>query len=211
MKPEFLKTFLMIFFLLTPFAAVSGFLSLTAPFTSGEKLRVALRSAAAMLVLVAVIFFFGRYLFDLFGITLDAFRVGGGTLLLLASISLVRGSKLYPVSEEEKDIAVVPLAIPLIIGPGTIGALFILGAEIPEISDRLVALSAALLAAAVVGGMLALSVFVERKIKPKFILMLSRITGLILASLAAQIIFQGIFGLMRLYSAGSPASLPALP
>lgn len=197
MASSFFQTFLMIFFLLTPFASVSGFLSLTAHHTSREKLGIAVRSAAAMLILVATIFFFGKYIFDLFGITLDAFRVGGGLLLLLASISLVRGQKPYQVSEDEKDIAVVPLAIPLIVGPGTIGALFVLGAEIPDVQTRLVALSAAMLAAAIVGGLLVLTVFVERRIKPKFIVMMSKITGLILASLAAQIIFQGIRGLMK--------------
>ncbi len=197
MTPSFLQTFLMIFFLLTPFAAVSGFLSLTAHYTSREKLRVAIQSTVAMLALVAAIFFFGKYIFDLFGITLDAFRVGGGTLLLLTSISLVRGAKPFQVSEDDRDIAVVPVAIPLIVGPGTIGALFVLGAEIPEVQQRLIALSAAMLAAAIVGGLLILTVFVERKIKPKFVVMMSKITGLILASLAAQIIFQGIRGLMK--------------
>ncbi|MBN1554807.1 MAG: NAAT family transporter [Phycisphaerae bacterium] len=198
MTTVFFQTFLMIFFLLTPFAAVSAFLSLTAGHDSSrEKLRVALHCTLAMLVLVAVIFFFGKYIFDLFGITLDAFRVGGGTLLLLASINLARGTKSYQVSEDEKDIAVVPLAIPLIVGPGTIGALFVLGAEISQMRQRLVALAGALLAAAAVGGLLVLTVFVERRIKPKFIVMLSKITGLILAGLAAQLIFQGIRGLMQ--------------
>ncbi len=198
MIADFFRTFIMIFFLLTPFAAVSGFLSLTTDYTSRQKLQVAMRCTAAMLAIVAVVFFFGKYIFDLFGITLDAFRVGGGTLLMLAAINLVRGNKAYPVSEDEKDIAVVPLAIPLIVGPATIGALFVLGAEIPEVNKRLVALGAALLAVAAVGAMLTLMVFIEQKIKYKVLVVLSKITGLILASLASQIIFLGIKGLLGL-------------
>lgn len=192
----FLNTFLKIFFLLTPFAAVSGFLSMTQGKTIAEKKSIAIRTTVAMLVIVSIIFFFGQYIFQLFGITLDAFRVGGGLLVLLAGVSLVRGGNAYEVPKGDDDISVVPMAIPLIVGPGTIAALFIMGAELTETHHRLVALAAVLVATLLIGGLLMLMVVVERSIKKKLITVLSKITGLILASIAAQIIFDGVNNLL---------------
>ena len=192
----FLNTFLKIFFLLTPFAAVSGFLSMTNGKTTAEKKVLAIRITLAMLVIVSIIFFFGQYIFKLFGITLDAFRVGGGILVLLAGISLVRGGNAYEKPKGDDDIAVVPMAIPLIVGPGTIAALFIMGAELEQMHHKLVALLAVLLANIMVGTLLIITVYVEQKIKQKLIVVLSKITGLILASLAAQIIFDGVNNLL---------------
>lgn len=197
MPSDFLSTFLMIFFLLTPFAAASGFISMTTGQDLRTKHRIALHTTIAMLVIVCIVFFFGRYIFDLFGLTLDAFRIGGGSLLFLAGVSLVRGGTAYEKTSEDEDIAVVPMAMPLIVGPGTLAALFIMGAEITGTKERIVALSAVLLAVLCVGGILFMTVAVERHIKQKFILMLTKITGLILTSLAAQIIFTGIKGFMK--------------
>ncbi|HNX26619.1 MAG TPA: MarC family protein [Phycisphaerae bacterium] len=196
MTAYFISIFLKIFFLLTPFAAVSGFISMTSGCSSGEKRKIALQTTVAMLAIVSLVFFFGQYIFDLFGITLNAFRVGGGALLFLAGVSLVRGGHAYEKASDEDDIAVVPMAIPLIVGPGTLAALFIMGAEVVNMREKMVALSAVLLAVLCVGGMLFLTVSVERHIKQKFIIMLTKITGLILASLAAQIIFDGIKGFL---------------
>lgn len=196
MPRDFISTFLMIFFLLTPFAAASSFISLTVGQDMPAKRRIAMHTTIAMLVIVCVVFFFGRYIFDLFGLTLNAFRIGGGALLFLAGVSLVRGGTAYEKSADDEDISVVPMAMPLIIGPGTLAALFIMGAEITGTKEKIVALSAVLLAVLCVGGILFFTIAVERHIKQKFILMLTKITGLILTSLAAQIIFTGIKGFL---------------
>lgn len=63
-----------------------------------------------------------------FGITIDAFRIGAGVLLFLSSISLVQGSFIKQ-TEEKQDISVVPLALPVTVGPGTIGILLVMAAE----------------------------------------------------------------------------------
>lgn len=194
----FLNTFLKIFFLLTPFAAISGLISMTQGKTPAEKRSVAVRTTIAMLVIVSIIFFFGQYIFSLFGITLDAFRIGGGVLLLLAGIGMVRGGNAYEAPKGDDDISVVPMAVPLIVGPGTIATLFIMGSELPEVQHRIVALLAVLTATLLVGIMMFTTALVEQKIKQKIITVLSKITGLILASIAAQLIFDGINGLMKI-------------
>ena len=75
------QVYLQYFFLLTPFCAISVFLSLTSSMNEATRRRLALRSAIAMGVLVLMFFFVGKYIFTLFGITLEAFRVGAGAIL----------------------------------------------------------------------------------------------------------------------------------
>ncbi len=188
----FVKTYFKLFFLLTPFAATSIFLSMTKGMPSRAKRGIAMRSTAGVLVITFVIFFFGRYIFEVFGITLDAFRIGAGTLLMLSAIALVRETEFYQAGLDGGDIAVVPLAIPIIVGPGTTGALFLIGAEVDSTSDRVVSSLALLLAVASVGAILYAAAMMDRFLKPRIMSLLTKVTGLVLASLAAQLIFTGI-------------------
>lgn len=138
--------------------------------------------------------FFGKYIFELFGITLDAFRIGAGALLFLTAIDLVQKEIKADVTCQT-DIskhAVVPLAIPVTVGPGTVGALMVMGAEIDTLNEMLLGSSALLGAIVSIGLLLYLSGHIERLIGRTGLIVLSKVTGLVLAALAAQLIFTGI-------------------
>ena len=92
----------------------------------------------------------------------------------------------------QQDVTIVPLTIPLTVGPGTIGALLLMGASQPEWSDKLLAVLAIALASLTVGVVLYLSNQFERLLGEQGLQIVSRLMGLFVCALAAQIIFTGV-------------------
>ena len=135
----------------------------------------------------------------LFGVKIDAFRIGGGIILMLSAIQMVRGngngngSAKVAEGQETRadydDIAVVPLAIPITVGPGTTAALIVAGNE----NSRMFAnLSALLIAIFVLTVILLLGSWFERMLGKKGITIVSKVSGLFLSAIAAQMIFDGM-------------------
>ncbi|WP_111498349.1 MULTISPECIES: MarC family protein [Marinobacter] len=202
MLQTFLATYLSsairFLFLLAPFFVVTMFLALTRGDDKAHKTKVIQRSVLAALILGLALFFAGPVLFEAIGITLNSFRIGAGSLLFLTAISLVNsGTRNHATSlpqEDRDDIAVVPLAIPIIIGPATIGAILVYGAELttaPEIAGGVLGLVTGLLALAV---LLYLSGYLEKALGKTGLNIMSKISGLILSAMAAEIVMSGISG-----------------
>ena len=188
----FLDIFTKVFFILSPFFSVSMFLLLSGGMDERARHRCALRTSLAILVICFVVYFFGNLIFRVLGITVPAFQVGAGTLLFLASIQMVSGRKSEAAPDKDEDFAVVPLAIPLIVGPGTIGTLLVLGMEISSMEERIVAASAILAAVVLISVFLFLAMPIGRLLGQKGLQMMMKLTGLILTAIAAQIIFTGV-------------------
>jgi len=193
--PELISTFinvyLKVFFVLTPFFVVSAFLTMTHRFDAATRRRMALKVTAAIILICLFLFFFGRVAFAVFGITIDAFRVGAGALLFLSAVSLVRGTP--PANDAgDQDITVVPLALPITVGPATTGIILVLGGEIAPLATKATSASAMIAAIGTVGILLYLSGSIERLIGQRGLTILSKVTGIVLASIAAQMIFTGI-------------------
>lgn len=195
----FFAIYVKFFFIMTPFFVTTIFLSMTKGIEETDKRRLAIKVTLAISITCLIILFFGKYLFELFGITLDAFRIGAGALLFLTAVDLVQKD----VNAEptcKADIlkhAVVPLAIPVTVGPGTVGALMVMGADIDSLHDMLLGSSALLCAIGSIGLLLYLSGHIERLIGRTGLIVLSKITGLVLAALSAQLIFTGIKNFLR--------------
>jgi multiple antibiotic resistance protein len=191
----FVSIFIKFFFLLTPFFVLSVFMSMTGELESRERRRLALRVTRAVLVVSIALYFFGQTIFDVFGITLDAFRVGAGCLLFLSAVSLVGSERKMPTAEGE-DISVVPLAIPITVGPATTGAILVLGAGEQALSERVVGCLALVAAVLAVGAMLYLAAPIQRALGRIGLSILTKLTGLVLAALSAQIVFTGARNLL---------------
>lgn len=194
----FISSTVRFLFLLAPFFVVSMFLALTRGLPAAEKASIIRRACISAFVLGLVLFFAGPLLFSAVGITLNSFRIGAGTLLFLTAISLVTsGTRNHATGlpqEDRDDIAVVPLAIPVMIGPATIGAILVYGAElksVPEVTGGLLGLVAGLFILAV---LLRLSGYLERALGKTGLNILSKISGLILSAMAAEIVLTGIAG-----------------
>lgn len=193
---QFLNVWLKFFFLFTPFFALSMFLSMTGDYTEKHRRKLALMISIAVTVLCLGLLFLGNQIFEIFGITLNAFRVGVGALLFLSAVSLVQGRKTPPDMNQEADIAVVPLAMPVVVGPATIGTLLVMGAGLEDFREKTVGVLALLFAVICLGVMLLLGTAIERGIGHRGLNILSKLTGIILAALAAQMIMDGILGFM---------------
>ncbi|MEN6333920.1 MAG: MarC family protein [Phycisphaerales bacterium] len=188
----FLDVFTKVFFLLSPFFSVSMFLLLSGDLNARARRRCAIRTSIAILICCFTVYFFGNVIFRVLGITVPAFQVGAGTLLFLTAMQMVTGKRNDINHDPNEDFSVVPLAIPMIVGPGTIGTLLVLGMEISSMEQRIVAGSAVLLAVVMISMFLLLAVPITRLLGQKGLQMMMKFTGLILTAIAAQIIFTGV-------------------
>lgn len=198
----FINTYVKLFFLLTPFFVISTFLSMTSGMNSRQRRSIALRTIGAVIVFSMVLYLFGNHIFAVMGITLDAFRIGAGAMLFLSAVALVAGKTEQRIPDEHEDISVVPLAMPVMVGPGTTGALLVLGTDVRrdfggDIGSQAVAVAALLTAVLSVGILLYVAARAQRLLPPRIMSVLTKLTGLVLASLAAELIFTGIRSFLR--------------
>ncbi|RKH62044.1 NAAT family transporter [Corallococcus llansteffanensis] len=206
MVSTFLVSLSAIFFVVDPIGVVPLFLAMTAGDTK-EKIRsTALRACLVACGMMLFFALFGRIIFQVFAVSLGAFRVAGGILLLITSLDMLRArpssTRTSPTEEEEgavkEDVAIVPLAIPLLAGPGAIATAMVLMAR-----SGTSALSALPVVAAVVltfGAsyfILNASSMVQRVLRQSGVAILERVSGLILAAIAVQFIADGAKELLK--------------
>ena len=195
MMAQFVAFAFKFFFLFTPFFALSMFLAMTAEKDEAERRVLAHRVAFATIVIAGLLLFFGQVIFDLFGITVDAFRIGAGILLLLTAISLMNPKVV--VTKEGEDISVVPLAMPVIVGPASCGAILVTSAELHTIGAKLMGFAALAVALIFIWVILLLGTWFERQLGKRGISILMRLTALILAALSAQMVMTGVCGFLK--------------
>lgn len=190
---EAFALFVKFFFLLTPPFVISVFLSVTKDCDPEEKARMAIKLTLVIILISGILLFGGGFIFDVFGITLEAFRIGTGALLFLTAISLVNGDPAtVKVYSSPSSLVVVPLAIPVTLGPASVGALLVYGGDLKMGLPLITGFAAITLAIICVGGLIWMSSFIEKAIGKSGLVVLSKLTGLILAALSCQMIFEGI-------------------
>jgi multiple antibiotic resistance protein len=179
------------FFLLTPFVVLSAFMSFTRGASWEARRNYVMRFLLATVLICGVLFVGGNVLFTVMAISVDSFRVGAGLLLMMNALTLARGT-VAPVEPRDDDFAVVPLALPIAVGPGTIGTVLVMRASAESLTDVALSLAALFLALVAVGALLLASERIERRLGRLGISILSRITGLVLAAFSAQLVLTGI-------------------
>src|SRR5882757_6325163 len=131
--PQYARFFISLFAILSPFAAIPLFLELTDGFTTGQKSRTAAAASATVGAVLIISGLAGEPILAALGTSLDAFRVGGGIVLLLVALSMLSAQtstvQHRPEEAAEADtsssVGVVPLGIPLLAGPGSISSIII--------------------------------------------------------------------------------------
>lgn len=196
--PLFFNYWLKIFFIFTPFFSLSIFLVLTKNMTPKERNMIAIRVMLAVIIACVVLYFFGTTIFNLFGITVDAFRVGAGGLLFMSAVDLVKSNENTKISPSDtQDIAVVPIAIPMIVGPGTIGMLLVMGAEMTDLPQKITGCMSLIAAGLTMGATLLCAPLIAHALGPKGINIVSKLTGIIVAAIAGQIFFTGVCNFIK--------------
>ncbi len=185
--------FVKIFFLMTPPFVITVFLSVTKDSDKREKNLLAFRITCAVAIGSAILLFFGAYIFSVFGITLPAFRIGTGAILFLQAVAMVNGTKINMNLEGSvHSLAIVPLAIPITLGPASIGAIMVYGGDLPSAADQIIGYIAILAASICVGILLWLSGYIEKALGKNGLNITAKLTGLILSAMSAQMIFDGM-------------------
>jgi multiple antibiotic resistance protein len=188
-----------VFFVVDPPGAVPLFLAMTARDSRAKTLSMARRACIAGALLLFFFAFFGALIFKMFGVTLAAFRVAGGILLMLTALDMLRAEASKTRTSkaeadegvEKEDIAIVPLAMPVLSGPGSIATVMVLMAD-QDVYPRGIAVSIAI-AITFVGTYFTLAT-AQRFLKvlgQTGLAVTQRVFGLLLAALAVQFIADG--------------------
>ncbi len=199
MTGYFLNTFLKIFFIFTPFFIFSTFVSMTQEYDSCLKKKLAVKVILAALAITILIYLAGDYIFYLFGINLDSFRIGTGIMLLLTAIQLVNGRDRERTDTDKNphDIVVVPMATPVLVGPATMGTILVMSSETASRVYKLIDVSAIIAALFLIGFLLYISGTLEKLISKQGVKVMSKISGLILSAIASQMIMTGVSNFLK--------------
>ena len=111
------SVYLKMLVLYSPFFVLSCFISLTRGYSSKERRRLAWKVALATLVSSVLLYLFGRVIFSVFGITVDAFRIGAGSVLFISALGMAQGKSAVQTDNVQQDVTIVPLTIPLTVRP----------------------------------------------------------------------------------------------
>ena len=193
-----------IFFLVDPFAALPTFLAVTAGVDKARRKVMARKASLTAWVVLSAFAIAGQYIFKMFGITLPAFELAGGVILLLIGLDMLQAKRSAtqeaPGETEDaahkEDAGIVPLGIPMLAGPGSITAVMVLVGQVEGNPWRMVAILAAIfVTAAICYLVLGNSDRVSSVLGDTGVRILVRIMGLLLVALAMQYFVNGMVDL----------------
>jgi multiple antibiotic resistance protein len=206
----FVKTFIGMVALMNPLGAIPILISISSGKPAVVRHRIPKITATAILIILMVSVWAGEVILKLFGISIEAFQAGGGILILLMAIHMLQ-AKQSPMKQTEGEskqlseqeiksmtsVAIVPMAIPLMAGPGTISFSIIEGAELANVLGGRLVLSAVVLAAALLAWVtLAFADPIGKKLGETGLNIATRLMGMLLAAIGVQMIAHGMVKLL---------------
>ncbi|UPQ88749.1 YchE family NAAT transporter [Vibrio sinaloensis] len=196
----FLQFFLGLVAAVNPVGIMPVFVSLTGHMTQEEKNKTAVTANLAVAIILVVSLMAGQMLLDMFSISLDSFRVAGGLLLLSIAFSMMSGKlgedkqnkqeKTESISREQ--IGVVPLAMPLMAGPGAISSTIVYGSRYPGMFDTMGIIFTIVVFALCTWLLFRSAPLIVRFLGQTGINVITRIMGLILGALGIEFIANGL-------------------
>jgi len=182
----FAEVFVTLLVIMDPAGTAPVFVALTRRMTPGQRRWAAVRAMSAAGALIIGFALFGGVLLEYLGVSLGSLSIAGGLLLLLVALEMLRGFDQAP--DEDGDVALVPLATPLVAGPGAIATVIVLARQRPEaavISGAVAALIAMTVSLLLAGA-------ISRLVAPALLHFFTRVLGLLLAAIAVQLVADGI-------------------
>jgi multiple antibiotic resistance protein len=186
----FWDVFVTLFVIIDPPGTVPLFLGLTVGRSARDRRRMAWQATVVAFGVIVVFALFGRAILDYLGVSLAALEGAGGLLLLLVALELLSGKTSAPTVAqlERPNVAIVPLGTPLLAGPGAIAATMLFVQRVHSAGDG-VALTGALVAVALAVWLgMRFAVTVHRVLTDNGVELLTRISGLLLAAIAVQLV-----------------------
>lgn len=197
---ETLKVFITLLALINPFGAIPMFLSLTADQSAHERRSTINTAAIATAIVIGVAALFGQGLLGVFGISIPSLQVGGGILLFILALNMFNAEpgRIRSTPEEQHEaaerssIAVVPLTIPLLTGPGTVSTVIIHSERVEHWWDMLALLVIGAMIGAVVWVCFRMAGRISRFAGQTGLNIMTRLMGLVLAALAVEFVADGV-------------------
>ena len=198
-----------VFFVVDPIVAVPLFLAMTADDPPAKRRAMALRSAFAAFVTLTLFALAGGFIFKAFGISLGAFKIAGGLMLFLMAVDMMRAqpSRTRSTAEEQAegvakdDVAIVPMAIPVLAGPGAIATVMVLMSRAAwEPARTAFVLAAIALTCAATWLMLRGALAGQRFLSKTATHVLERVMGLLLAAVAVEFVVGGVRDLVPTFA-----------
>lgn len=191
----FIHALVGVFVIVNPFGNVPLFISLTQKFTTVERRNAIAKSVVIATAILLVFALIGKFLFDLLNVTLDSLRIAGGLLLLAIAFDMLMGrspaSKIDP-DEERESVAVTPMATPLLAGPGAMTTVMILMNEAGTTIEKGSIMIAILIAMAAAFLIVINCDWVYGAIKKDGARVLTKIMGIVLATIAVEMMVNGL-------------------
>lgn len=212
---EYLKILVGLIVIVNPLGMVPVFLSMTSRDFPEDRIRIARTASITVGIVLVVSALFGEMLLGFFGISISAFRVGGGILILLMAIDMLnaRRSRMKQTREEAEEaeemetIAVVPLAIPLLAGPGSISTAILYSHMGSGWGHRFSLLLIIAVVVVTVWATFRLAVRFGQMLGTTGINVATRLMGLILAAIAVEFITSGAKELLPGLGKGAEATV----
>jgi len=194
-----LVTFTSVLFIVDPIAVIPTYLVITQGQSSEQRQATALRACVAAAVLLVTFAAAGRGIFTLFGITMPAFRIAGGLILWVVAMDMLHGTRSTQEGTAEitegrakEDVALTPLAMPMLAGPGAISTVMVLSGQARETPQLIAVYGSIVLTIFISWLTLRVGERVVMRMGQTGIRVMTRIMGLLLAAIAVQFVITGV-------------------
>lgn len=202
----FIYIFAALFSVINPLGTLPIFVGLTQNDTSQERARISLWAAINTFIILLIAFFLGKYILGFFGITLNSLRIAGGLVITSSAFALLTGSfskhkgidkRVKDDAYQRNDIALTPLAIPMLAGPGSISLLIALREEFQKSIEMVTALTAVTLVCFIVFLMLKSAPYIVKWLGASGINAVSRIIGFIVIAIGIEYICTAVIDIIK--------------
>jgi len=195
-----LLAFSSLFVIVDPIAVVPAFLAMTPTDTPEQRVKMARLACIVMTIVLVAFAWVGKLVFKLLGITIPAFQLAGSVVLMLVALDMLR-AQISPVRSTtaetdagaaKDDIAITPLAVPMLAGPGAMTTTILLRNQADTVGKQVALLVVILLVAAATYVIFRLSAHGAKWLNPIVLRITTRIMGLLLAAVAVQFAFDAL-------------------
>jgi len=189
-----------LFTILDPLAVIPLFLVFTNNQTDAERSQIIRRTVIAVAAILVISAIAGNYILSFFGIDIHSFKIAGGILLLIIALNMLqaKGSLIKTTADEnneaidKEDVSVVPMAMPLLAGPGAISTVIVFSSSMGSVGEKVGLIGIIIAVVVTIWPILLLSRWIGEKAGQTGINIAIRIMGLILASVAVKFIMEGV-------------------
>lgn len=203
---SFIYLFAALFSVLNPLGTIPIFVGLTSDYTKKERAIVSLKTSINVLIILLISFFVGKYVLTFFGITITALRIAGGFIITSSGFALLNGQfsknkginkKVRKEVEERDHIALTPLAMPMLAGPGSISLLIAYYQDLKTTSDVIFSSFAIFAVAIAIYLILRSGHYLARILGSSGIVAISRIIGFLTIAIGIQYIISAVLSIIR--------------